>query len=95
MHGDWKELLKACEEGHFSTVRYYIEQGVDINFQHPEFFTTPLIEATRKGYVDIVELLLQSGAKKSIKSNFDDLTALDVAKLNKDKKLIAILDKSN
>ena len=57
-HGNWKDLLKACEEGNEGLIRYYMDHGVDPNYQHPEFFTAPLFEAIRNGRRDAVRVLL-------------------------------------
>ena len=78
--GDWKGMIEAAKEGHYSTMRMHIESGFDLNYQHPEFFTTPLMEAARYGHLDIVKLLIESGASPSVKSAFDNLTALDLAR---------------
>jgi NAD(P)-dependent dehydrogenase (short-subunit alcohol dehydrogenase family) len=46
--GDWKDLLRAAGEGDLGRVKYHIANGVDPNFQHPEFFTCPIFEAIRR-----------------------------------------------
>jgi NAD(P)-dependent dehydrogenase (short-subunit alcohol dehydrogenase family) len=46
--GDWKDLLRAAGEGDLARVKYHIANGVDPNFQHPEYFTCPIFEAIRR-----------------------------------------------
>ncbi len=89
--GDWKALTEAAKDGHLSTVRMYANSGVDLNYQHPEYMTTPLIEAARGGFVDIVTLLLEHGADPAIKSQFDGKTALEEAEEQGHTKVIQIL----
>ena len=91
--GDWKDLLKAIQEDNLELVKYHIDMGVDINYQHPEFLVTPLIEAAELGKVDIVEYLLEKGADPNIKAGFSADTALSVAKAKKHTSIIAILKK--
>lgn len=40
--GNWKELLYASERGDLDLMRYHLRMGIDPNYQHPEFLTTPL-----------------------------------------------------
>ena len=47
--GDWKEMLVAAQNGDLPLLRYHIRLGENLNYQHPEFLTTPLIEAPRLG----------------------------------------------
>ncbi|MEM6299840.1 MAG: hypothetical protein AAF740_14215 [Bacteroidota bacterium] len=37
--GDWKDLLAATQNNDLELVKYHLKQGVDINYQHPEFLT--------------------------------------------------------
>ena len=59
--GNWKDLVKAAEDGTEGFVRYHLRSGVDPNFQHPEFFTTPLCTAIRAGNLSIVKILVEEG----------------------------------
>lgn len=59
--GNWKDLVKAAEAGNESVVRYHLRSGVDPNFQHPEFFTTPLCVAIKAGNLNIVKILVEEG----------------------------------
>jgi ankyrin repeat protein len=93
MGGDWKELVSAAEKGDLDIVRYHIMNGIDPNYQHPEFLTTPLIECAQAGQTEIVKFLLENGAKPNIRGIFDKMTALEVARVYKHKAIIKILEK--
>ncbi len=56
-------LTEACEDGHWEIVKYLLSQGVDIESERAgrDGFT-PLVAAAYKGYVGIVNFLLESGA---------------------------------
>ena len=45
--GDWKDLFKGVQQNDLDLVNYYIKNGVDVNYQHPEYMTSPLIESIR------------------------------------------------
>ena len=89
--GDWKDMLKGAQENDLSLVRYYISLGVDPNYQHPEFMTTPLIESSRLGHAEMVTYLLNNGADPSIKAGFDGETAISAAKANKHSAIVKLL----
>lgn len=77
--GDWKEMLIAAQNGDLPLVRYHIRMGENPNYQHPEFLTTPLIEAAAFGHKEIVTFLLENGAEPHLKSGFSSDTALKMA----------------
>lgn len=57
--GNWKDLLKAAKMGDLAAARYHLMQGVDPNFQHPEYFTAPIFEAVRNNHVEMIQLLVE------------------------------------
>lgn len=61
-HGNWKDLFKAVQVNDVELVEFYIGLGVDLNYQHPEFMTSALIESIRCRHIKIMNLLLKSGA---------------------------------
>ena len=89
--GDWKDLLKAIEEENLELVKYHIQSGVNINYQHPEFLTTPLIESITAGNLAIIELLLASGADPLLQAGFSTDTPLVVAKRKGNKAIVDLL----
>ena len=90
--GDWKELYTSTQYGNFDLVKYHLAMGVDPNFQHPEYMTTPLIVAIEKQRFEIAEYLLQNGADPTIKEDWGANTPLSAAKATKNEKLIALVE---
>lgn len=89
--GDWKYMFKAIQEGDVNLVDYYLQTGINPNYQHPEFMAAPLVEAIRFGHLDIAKLLLENGADPSIKEVLEGDTALAVAKMKKNNAAIELL----
>lgn len=89
--GDWKDMLAAVQEGKIDLVKYHIEQGVNPNYQHPEFLTTPLIESISFGQHEIAKYLLENGADPKLRAGFSTDTPLSIAKRTKDKELIRLI----
>jgi ankyrin repeat protein len=78
--GNWKDLVKACEEGDESLVKHWLDSGVDPNFQHPEYQHTAMMAAARAGQTAVLKLLVAAGANPHAQSDFDGIeTALDFA----------------
>ena len=77
--GNWKEMFNAACEGDFELVKYHVKNGVDVNYAHPEFLSTPLVACTLAGQEEIALYLLESGANPSLPSEFDALTPLQAA----------------
>lgn len=78
--GDWKDMFYAAERGDVDLVRYHIRNGIDPNYQHPEFLTTALVEAVTRNNVEVVKYLLENGAKPTIKSEFEGIDAFGAAR---------------
>lgn len=93
--GDWKEMLQASQSGNIELLKYHIKMGIDPNYQHPEFFTAPLLESIRFGHLAIAKFLLENGADPNIKEVFDGSTPLSIAKLAKNKEAIQLLKEYN
>jgi ankyrin repeat protein len=79
-HGDWKDIFKAVEANDLALVEFYLRQGVDVNYQHPEYFTNPFFESIRLGHIDITRLLLAQGASLQENEIMTGLTPLELAK---------------
>jgi len=91
MGGDWKEMFHAAQKGDLELVKYHIKTGIDLNYQHPEYLTSVLIEAAGLGQTEIVKYLLENGANIHAKAVMGGETALDAAKVFKRKEVIGVL----
>ena len=77
--GDWKEMYQAACEGDLALVEYHVRRGVDINYAHPEFLSTPLVACIMAGRSEVALYLLEQGANPELGSEFDGLTPLQAA----------------
>jgi uncharacterized protein len=77
--GNWKEMFNAACEGDLELVKYHVKNGVDVNYAHPEFLSTPLVACTLARHEEIALYLLESGANPHLPSEFDALTPLQAA----------------
>ncbi len=89
--GDWKAMFKAIQDGDLNLVDYYLQVGINPDYQHPEYMASPLIESIRYNHLQITELLLEKGADPSIKEGFDGETPMAVAKKEKNQEAIQLL----
>ncbi len=78
--GDWKELFNAGCEGDLALVEYHVKCGVDINYAHPEFLSTPLVGAILAGQEAVALFLLAHGANPDLPSEFDGVTPMQAAR---------------
>lgn len=81
--GNWKELFSAACEGDLELVKYHVTRGVDINYAHPEFLSTPLVACTLAGQEAVALYLLAAGANPGLHSEFDAMTPIQAARLVK------------
>lgn len=86
-------LLIACQSNKIELVKWLIQNGANVNVQHPETGMSPLIIATDYMYIPIVKLLMQHGANPKLPDK-NGRTALETAKSNGYPELIRILEKS-
>lgn len=77
--GNWKEMFDAACAGDEELVRYHVRHGVDVNYAHPEFLSTPLVASILAGREAVAHLLLDSGADASLGSEFDGMVPLQAA----------------
>ena len=89
--GDWKELYLSAQNGNLELVRYHIRMGVNPNYQHPEFMTTPLIASIERQHFEIVEFLLNNGSDPCLKEDSGYHTPLSMAEFTKNQKLIDLV----
>lgn len=77
--GNWKELFNAACEGDLELVKYHVKCGVDINYAHPEFLSTPLVACALAGQEQVALYLLDAGANPRLYSEFDAMTPIQAA----------------
>jgi uncharacterized protein len=92
MGGDWKEMFLGVETNDFDLVRYHISTGVDINYQHPEFLTSALIESINQNHLEMMKFLLEKGAIPDLREAFSFKTPMQIAKELRNKEAVAILN---
>lgn len=78
--GDWKEMFNAGVAGDLELVNYHIRQGVDLNYAHPEFLSTPLVAAILAGQPAVALRLLEAGADPTLGSEFDGVNPIQAAR---------------
>ena len=78
-------LWYAVNGGHIETVRVLLDSGADIEENH--WGATPLSEAARLNYVDLVQLLLKRGANRD--------AALERAKRSMNPSMIELLERDS
>ena len=78
--GDWKEMFDAGCEGNLALVAYHVRSGVDVNYAHPEFLSTPLVAAILAKQEAVALYLLDHGAHPTLPSEFDAATPLEAAR---------------
>ncbi len=89
--GDYKQLHYASRDGDLAMVRYFLRDH-DLNFLHPEVFTAPLHESIRNRHLIVSRFLLQHGANPNLREGYSNVTPVKIARANKDKKALALLE---
>jgi len=89
--GDWKDLISAIQNGDLDLVKYHTQSGVNLNYQHPEYLTTPLIESVNTGHFEITKYLLENGADVKLKAGFSNDSPLSMARKSGNKRIIRLL----
>lgn len=77
--GDWKELYKAAADGDLALVAYHIDRGIDPDYVHPEFMSTPLVAAILAGHREVALYLVDNGASPDLESALDGMTPREAA----------------
>jgi len=91
MGGDWKEMFNAASDGDIELVKYHLKMGVDLNYQHPEYMTSVLIECIRLRKNEMVKFLLENGADPSAREGFGTTSTLSIAKSEKNHEAVHLL----
>lgn len=90
--GDWKDMFAAVQKNDLELVDYHLRMGIDLNYQHPEFMTTFLLESVKQEHFEIAKLLLENGANPSDKEIWGEYTPLSLAKLKGNKELVKLIE---
>jgi uncharacterized protein len=77
--GDWKDMFLAACDGDVELVRYHVENGVDVDYAHPEFQSTALVASILAGHEQVAHLLLDHGADPHLVSPLEGLTPAQAA----------------
>lgn len=77
---EWKDMFHAAIEGDLEMVRLQLDQGVDIDYAHPEMQSTALVEACLAGHREIAHLLLDRGADPLLASDMEECTPIEAAR---------------
>ncbi|KAI8919228.1 hypothetical protein DFJ77DRAFT_267138 [Powellomyces hirtus] len=88
----WSALHNCCSGGHLFGAKYLIEAGCNVSIQSNNGHT-PLMIASGKGFVDLVELLLNNRADPTTVNKFGD-TAYDLAAQAEEPYICEILQNS-
>jgi ankyrin repeat protein len=72
-------MFLGVQTNDLKMVKYYLDEGVDVNYQHPEYMTSPLIEAIVNKYPAMVKLLIENGADVKLKEAYTQVTPLRAA----------------
>jgi hypothetical protein len=78
--GNWKEMFNAACSGDLALVEYHVHVGIDMDYAHPEFLSTPLVACILAGQAQVALFLLERGANPQLWSEFDGLTPLQAAR---------------
>lgn len=79
--GNWKEMFNAACEGDIELLRYHVDCGVDVDYAHPEFLSTPLVACILARQEAAAAVLIESGANIHLQSEFDEgMTPLQAAR---------------
>lgn len=78
--GNWKEMFHAACRGDMPLLQYHVKNGVDLDYAHPEFLSTPLVACILARQEAVALYLLAQGANPRLWSEFDGLTPLQAAR---------------
>ena len=90
IQGSIPSILVAVYESRYDIVKVLINAGANVNVQYGFNVTTPLMVASGRGDLHMVELLLQSGADISVKNKYG-YTAYDAAVATEHHDIITLL----
>ena len=65
-----EKLLDASKAGNLEKVRDLLNKGANVNTKHADNGMTPLMNACKKGHLDVIQELLAHNAVVDIEDNF-------------------------
>lgn len=86
------DLIEAIIDNDVIKVTKILERGINPNEYHDEVQLTPLHFAVQSNAVDVVILLITAGADIDLETE-DELTAIDIARNNKNEEMLNLLSK--
>lgn len=88
-----KDLHNAAKQGDDEVIRKTLARGTPID-SHPNLWWTPLMEASAKGNLSTVQLLVERGANVNFRHDDAGFTPLMLAIINKQVKVVKFLVQS-
>lgn len=85
------ELRRAVADRNLSRIREILNNGVDVNETHPMDGSTSLTYAAEKGFADVAELLLETGASPNKYREGADAIPLVLAAMNDHIEVVRLL----
>ncbi|KAF3287442.1 hypothetical protein TWF970_007167 [Orbilia oligospora] len=85
-------LMAAASRGRGAVVKLFLAQdGVDADFEGPDYMMTPLLAAASQGHKQVVEMLLATGAVNVNHKDFSGMTPLMVAAMGGHEEIVELL----
>jgi uncharacterized protein len=79
--GDWKDMFDAACSGDVELLRYHLDNGVDVDYAHPEYQSTALVASILAGHERVAHILLDHGADPLLRSDLEEMTPIQAAHL--------------
>ena len=73
-------MFHAACAGDLDLVTYHVQAGVDVDYAHPEYLSTPLVASILAGREAVALYLLGQGADPQLVSALDEMTPLQAAR---------------
>lgn len=72
-------MFRAACTGDVELVRFHLDNGVDVDYAHPEFQSTALVASILAGREEVAHLLLDHGADPLLRSDLEGVTPIEAA----------------
>lgn len=87
--GGTTALMSASAAGHLHIVKYLVSAGASVNYQESSLGRNALMDAVEMDHPTVVSYLLKCGADRTLPDKAGR-TALDMARENKDPRILAV-----